>query len=127
MAVTKADLAETLFNELGLNKREAKEFVEQFFEKLRESLEQGSSVKLSGFGNFGVRDKNSRPGRNPKTGEEIPISARRVVTFKASQKLKDRVSVRASSQVAAEDGANTVDSTSGEATSSAVRSAGQQV
>ncbi len=95
MAVTKADLAETLFNELGLNKREAKEFVELFFEKLRVSLEDGTSVKLSGFGNFGVRDKSSRPGRNPKTGEEIPISARRVVTFKASQKLKDRVAKNA--------------------------------
>lgn len=92
MAVTKADLADTLFNELGLNKREAKEFVELFFEKIREALEEGESVKLSGFGNFGIREKNSRPGRNPKTGEEIPISARRVVTFKASQKLKDRVS-----------------------------------
>ena len=91
MAITKADLAETLYDELGLNKREAKEFVELFFEKLRQSLEAGSSVKLSGFGNFGVRYKNSRPGRNPKTGEEIPISARRVVTFKASQKLKDYV------------------------------------
>lgn len=95
MAVTKADLADTLFNELGLNKREAKEFVELFFEKIREALEAGQPVKLSGFGNFGVREKNSRPGRNPKTGEEIPISARRVVTFKASQKLKDRVSANA--------------------------------
>jgi integration host factor subunit alpha len=95
MAVTKADLADTLFNELGLNKREAKEFVELFFEKIRRALEAGDSVKLSGFGNFGVREKNSRPGRNPKTGEEIPISARRVVTFKASQKLKDRVSAHA--------------------------------
>lgn len=95
MAITKADLAEALFTELGLNKREAKEFVELFFEKIREALETGESVKLSGFGNFGVREKNSRPGRNPKTGEEIPISARRVVTFKASQKLKDRVSARA--------------------------------
>ncbi len=91
MAITKADLANTLFNELGLNKREAKEFVELFFEKIRTALEAGESVKLSGFGNFGVRQKNSRPGRNPKTGQEIPISARRVVTFKASQKLKDRV------------------------------------
>jgi len=91
VAITKADLANTLFNELGLNKREAKEFVELFFEKIRSALEAGESVKLSGFGNFGVRRKNSRPGRNPKTGQEIPISARRVVTFKASQKLKDRV------------------------------------
>ena len=95
MAVTKADLADTLFTELGLNKREAKEFVELFFEKIRIALEGGSSVKLSGFGNFGVREKNPRPGRNPKTGEEIPITARRVVTFKASQKLKDRVAANA--------------------------------
>jgi len=91
VAVTKAELADTLFTELGLNKREAKEFVELFFEKIRQALESGVSVKLSGFGNFGVREKNSRPGRNPKTGEEIPITERRVVTFKASQKLKDRV------------------------------------
>ncbi len=91
MAVTKADLADALFNQLGLNKREAKEFVELFFEKIRSALQDNMSVKLSGFGNFDVRQKNPRPGRNPKTGEEIPISARRVVTFKASQKLKDRV------------------------------------
>jgi len=91
VAITKADLAEALFNELGLNKREAKEFVELFFEKVREALENGEPVKLSGFGNFGLRAKSSRPGRNPKTGEEIPISARRVVTFRASQKLKQRV------------------------------------
>jgi len=95
LAVTKADLADTLFNELGLNKREAKEFVELFFEKIRTALETGDSVKLSGFGNFGVREKNPRPGRNPKTGEEIPITARRVVTFKSSQKLKDRVAANA--------------------------------
>ncbi len=98
MALTKADLAESLFNELGLNKREAKEFVELFFEKIRESLEKGESVKLSGFGNFGLRNKNSRPGRNPKTGEEIPISARRVVTFRASHKLKKRVDTNAGSR-----------------------------
>jgi integration host factor subunit alpha len=91
MALTKADLAESLYNELGLNKREAKEFVELFFEKIRGSLADGESVKLSGFGNFGLTNKNSRPGRNPKTGEEIPISARRVVTFRASHKLKERV------------------------------------
>lgn len=97
MAVTKTDLAEMLYDELGLNKREAKEFVELFFEKIRETLEAGDSVKLSGFGNFDVREKNSRPGRNPKTGEGIPISARRVVTFKASQKLKDRVSANVDS------------------------------
>ena len=96
MALTKADLAECLFNELGLNKREAKEFVELFFEKIRLGLAEGDQVKLSGFGNFGLRDKNARPGRNPKTGEEIPISARRVVTFRASHKLKERVDKNAS-------------------------------
>jgi integration host factor subunit alpha len=91
MALTKADLAECLFNELGLNKREAKEFVELFFENIRAALANGEQVKISGFGNFGVRHKSPRPGRNPKTGEEIPISARRVVTFRASHKLKERV------------------------------------
>lgn len=98
MALTKADLAEMLFNELGLNKREAKEFVELFFEKIRSALESGQNVKLSGFGNFGLRNKNPRPGRNPKTGEEIPISARRVVTFRASHKLKERVDTSARSR-----------------------------
>ena len=91
MTVTKADLANTLFEQLGLNKREAKEFVELFFEKIRESLESGESVKLSGFGGFSVRDKKSRPGRNPKTGEEVPVTPRRVVTYKASQKVKARI------------------------------------
>ena len=91
MALTKADLVECLFNELGLNKREAKEFVELFFERIRAALAEGEQVKISGFGNFGVRKKSPRPGRNPKTGEEIPISARRVVTFRASHKLKERV------------------------------------
>ncbi len=91
MALTKADIAERLFEELGLNKREAKELVETFFEEIRCALEAGRQVKLSGFGNFMLRDKNQRPGRNPKTGEEIPISARRVVTFRPGQKLKARV------------------------------------
>ncbi|MES1944062.1 integration host factor subunit alpha [Salinisphaera sp. PC39] len=91
MALTKADLAETLFEQLGLNKREAKEFVDSFFEEIRSTLESGDYVKLSGFGNFELRDKNQRPGRNPKTGEEIPISARRVVTFRPGQKLRTRV------------------------------------
>jgi len=91
MALTKADMAERLFDDLGLNKREAKELVEAFFEEIRFSLEQGQHVKLSGFGNFDLRNKNQRPGRNPKTGEEIPISARRVVTFRPGQKLKARV------------------------------------
>jgi integration host factor subunit alpha len=91
MALTKADMAERLFDELGLNKREAKEMVEFFFEETRCALESGSQVKLSGFGNFDLREKNQRPGRNPKTGEEIPITARRVVTFRPGQKLKARV------------------------------------
>lgn len=91
MALTKAEMAEKLFEELGLNKREAKEIVEMFFEEVRGALENGRQVKLSGFGNFDLRDKNERPGRNPKTGEEIPITARRVVTFRPGQKLKSRV------------------------------------
>ena len=86
--LTKAELAEMLFERVGLNKREAKDMVETFFDEIRDALERGESVKLSGFGNFHLRDKPQRPGRNPKTGEEIPISARRVVTFHASQKLK---------------------------------------
>ena len=91
MALTKADMAEKLYEELGLNKREAKELVEMFFEEVRSALESGDLVKLSGFGNFDLREKNERPGRNPKTGEEIPITARRVVTFRPGQKLKARV------------------------------------
>ena len=91
MTVTKMELANILFDELGLNKREAKEFVELFFEEIRSALENGDNVKFSGFGSFSVRDKPQRPGRNPKTGEEVPVSARRVVTYKASQKIKDRV------------------------------------
>lgn len=98
MALTKATIAETLFNELGLNKREAKELVEQFFEEVRTALENGYQVKLSGFGNFDLRDKKERPGRNPKTGEEIPITARRVVTFRPGQKLKARVEAYAGTQ-----------------------------
>lgn len=91
MALTKAQMAEHLFEVVGLNKREAKELVELFFEEIRKALESGENVKLSGFGNFILRDKKERPGRNPKTGEDIPISARRVVTFRAGQKLKSRV------------------------------------
>jgi integration host factor subunit alpha len=90
-ALTKAEMAERLYEELGLNKREAKELVELFFEEIRHALEDNEQVKLSGFGNFDLRDKRQRPGRNPKTGEEIPITARRVVTFHASQKLKAMV------------------------------------
>ena len=97
MALTKADMAEHLFEELGLNKREAKEMVELFFEKIRTALEKGEQVKLSGFGNFDLREKKQRPGRNPKTGEEIPITARRGVTFRPGQKLKSRVEAYAGS------------------------------
>jgi integration host factor subunit alpha len=93
MALTKADMAERLFTKLGLNKRDAKELVETFFEEIRVALERGEQVKLSGFGNFDLRDKNQRPGRNPKTGQEIPITARRVVTFRPGQKLKARVDI----------------------------------
>ncbi len=89
--LTKADLAELLFEKVGLNKREAKDVVESFFDEIRSALESGDIVKLSGFGNFQCREKPQRPGRNPKTGEEMPISARRVVTFHASQKLKSQV------------------------------------
>ncbi len=97
MALTKADMAERLYDELGLNKREAKELVEMFFEEVRGALESGSQVTISGLGNFDLRQKNQRPGRNPKTGEEIPISARRVVTFRPGQKLKSRVEAYAGS------------------------------
>lgn len=91
MTLTKAELADLLFETVGLNKREAKDMVEAFFEEIRNSLETSDGVKLSGFGNFQLRDKPQRPGRNPKTGQEIPITARRVVTFHASQKLKSDV------------------------------------
>ncbi|MGH8528734.1 MAG: integration host factor subunit alpha [Nevskiales bacterium] len=91
MALTKAEIADELFERLGLNKREAKDFVDLFFEEIRSTLERGEEVKLSGFGNFELRDKGQRPGRNPKTGEEIPISARRVVTFRPGQKLRAKV------------------------------------
>ncbi len=91
-------MAERLFDDLGLNKREAKEMVEGFYEEIRNSLASNQQVKLSGFGNFDLRDKKQRPGRNPKTGEEIPISARRVVTFRPGQKLKARVEAYAGSE-----------------------------
>ena len=97
-ALTKAEIAEKLFEDLGLNKREAKEIVEAFFEEIRVALESSEQVKLSGFGNFDLRDKRQRPGRNPKTGVEIPISARRVVTFRPGQKLKQRVETYAGSE-----------------------------
>ena len=90
-----AELADLLFERLGLNKREARELVDLFFEEIRTALSTGEQVKLSGFGNFDLRDKRQRPGRNPKTGEEIPISARRVVTFRPGQKLKVKVEIYA--------------------------------
>ena len=89
--LTKAELAELLFDRLGLNKRESKDMVEAFFELVHNTLTEGQDVKLSGFGNFNIRRKAPRPGRNPRTGEAIPIKARNVVTFHASHKLKGRV------------------------------------
>jgi len=86
--LTKADLAELLFDRLGLNKRESKDMVDAFFDIVQGTLEEGQEVKLSGYGNFNIRHKAPRPGRNPRTGESIPIKARQVVTFHASQKLK---------------------------------------
>tara|TARA_R110000868_G_scaffold84822_6_gene238993 strand:- start:66975 stop:67331 length:357 start_codon:yes stop_codon:yes gene_type:complete len=91
VALTKADLSEDLTEQLGLNKREAKELVEAFFDNVSDTLVKGKEVKLSGFGNFTLRDKDKRPGRNPKTGEEVEISARRVVTFRAGQKLREYI------------------------------------
>ena len=91
MALTKAEVAEHLVEKVGLSKRDARDMVEIFFEEIRETLESGDQVKLSGFGNFDLRHKSQRPGRNPKTGEDIPISARKVVTFRPGQKLKSRV------------------------------------
>lgn len=91
MALTKADMVEKLIADVGLHRKDAKDLVEEFFETIKTALVQGAPIKLSGFGNFDLRDKRQRPGRNPKTGEEIPVSARRVVTFKAGQKLKARV------------------------------------
>ena len=89
--LTKAGLAELLFDKLGLNKRESKDMVEAFFEIIHGTLVRGNDVKLSGFGNFNIRRKALRPGRNPRTGESIPIAARNVVTFHASHKLKGQV------------------------------------
>jgi integration host factor subunit alpha len=89
--ITKAELSDGLFDQVGLNKREAKDLIDSFFETVGQSLQSGTDVKISGFGNFQLREKSARPGRNPKTGELVPISARRVVTFHASQKLKDKV------------------------------------
>lgn len=90
-ALTKAHLADQLFEQIGLNKREAKDMVDAFFELITQRLTLGEEVKISGFGNFQVRSKSSRPGRNPRTGEAIAIEARHVVTFHASQKLKQQM------------------------------------
>ncbi|WP_024850605.1 integration host factor subunit alpha [Hydrogenovibrio kuenenii] len=91
MALTKAELAQTLTDTFGFNKRESKELVEQFYSEMATVLVKGEQIKLSGFGNFELRDKTARPGRNPRTGEDVPISARRVVTFKPGQKLRARI------------------------------------
>ena len=91
MTLTKSDIVKDLNNEIGLNKREAKELVDSFFDNIKKLLSQGHEVKLSGFGNFQLKDKSSRPGRNPRTGEDVEITARRVVTFKSGQKLKKSV------------------------------------
>jgi integration host factor subunit alpha len=99
MALTKADIAERLFQDIGLTKRESKEIVELFYLQLGVALENAQQVKLSGFGNFELHDKNERPGRNPKTGEEIPVSARRVVTFRSGQKLRARVEKYAGKEI----------------------------
>ena len=98
MTLTKANFAENLFDELGLDKRAAKDMIELFFEEVKGALEQGDQVKISGFGKFELRDKTSRPGRNPKTGEEIAVTARRVTTFRSGQKLKARVKAYAGTE-----------------------------
>jgi integration host factor subunit alpha len=100
-ALTKIELAEDIHNVLGLNKREAMDIIECFFEEVRISLERGEQIKISGFGNFGLRDKKERPGRNPKTGRVIPVASRRVVTFHAGQKLKTKVQQYVSATVKA--------------------------
>jgi integration host factor subunit alpha len=94
-ALTKAQLAELLFEQIGLNKRESKDMVDAFFDLVSNSLVDGDDVKITGFGNFQIRTKSPRPGRNPRTGEAIPIAARRVVTFHASQKLKEQIQIDA--------------------------------
>ena len=91
MTLTKSDIVEDLNNQIGLNKREAKELVDSVFDTIKEKLINGEEVKVSGFCNFQLKDKTARPGRNPRTGEDVEITARRVVTFKSGQKLKEKV------------------------------------
>lgn len=91
MALTKAEISENLSDTFGFNKRESKELVEQFYNEMIDVLVKGEQIKLSGFGNFELKDKTARPGRNPRTGEDVPISARRVVTFKPGQKLRAQI------------------------------------
>ena len=91
--ITKLDLVNHLHDTLGLNKVESKELVEAFFQEIKQSLKNNEDVKISGFGNFKILNKKERPGRNPKTGEPVTISARKVVTFKASQKLRKRIAI----------------------------------
>ena len=95
MNVTKADIIESVYEKVGFSKKEAAEIVEMVFDTIKETLERGEKIKISGFGNFVVRDKNARVGRNPQTGEEITISARRVLTFKPSQVLKNALNTGA--------------------------------
>ena len=99
MALTKADIAERLFQGIGITKREAKEIVELYFHNICVALKSAQQVKLSGFGNYELHDKKARPGRNPKTGQEIPVSARRVVTFRSGQKLRARVEKYAGTEI----------------------------
>ena len=98
MAITKTDLAEALYMDVGLNKCEANEFVDAFFNTIKDLLVEGNDVKLSGFGNFEKKDKKGRPGRNPKTLEEIAITPRRIVAFKPGQKIRDTIETYAGSR-----------------------------
>jgi integration host factor subunit alpha len=98
-ALTKAHLAELLFEQIGLNKRESKDMIDAFFNLISDSLVEGNDVKVSGFGNFQIRTKAPRPGRNPRTGEAIPIQARRAVTFHASHKLKNQIQGNGAAEV----------------------------
>ena len=104
-ALTKAQLADLLFEHIGLNKRESKDMIDAFFDLIAQSLVDGQDVKLSGFGNFQIRTKAPRPGRNPRTGEVVAIEPRHVVTFHASQKLKELLQAKPTDAADAEQGA----------------------